>query len=40
MQNKGIALSELQIAFGYAWRKRLGDPVFNMDKNISKVSER
>ena len=26
--------------FGYAWRSRLGDPAFNMDKNISEVSER
>ena len=26
--------------FGYAWRSRLGDPAFNMDKNISGVSER
>ena len=26
--------------FGYAWRSRLGDPDFNMDKNISEVSER
>ena len=26
--------------FGYAWRSRLGDPTFNMDKNISEVGER
>ena len=26
--------------FGYAWRSRLGDPAFNMDKNISEVGER
>ena len=26
--------------FGYAWRSRLGDPAFNMDKNISEVIER
>ena len=26
--------------FGYAWRSRLGDPNFNMDKNISEVRER
>ena len=26
--------------FGYGWRSRLGDPAFNMDKNISEVSER
>ena len=25
--------------FGYAWRSKLG-PAFNMDKNISEVSER
>ena len=26
--------------FAYAWRSRLGDPAFNMDKNISEVGER
>ena len=26
--------------FGFGWRSRLGDPAFNMDKNISEVSER
>ena len=26
--------------FGSAWRSRLGDPAFNMDKNISEVGER
>ena len=25
---------------GLAWRIRLGDPAFNMDKNISEVDER
>ena len=26
--------------FGFAWRSRLGDPEFNKNKNIDKVSER
>ena len=26
--------------FGLAWRIRLGDPAFNIDKNISEVGER
>ena len=26
--------------FGYAWRSRLGDPAFNMDKKINEVSKR
>ena len=26
--------------FGFAWRSKLGDPGFNKNKNIDKVSER